>query len=267
MLQFRIAHDDSSGVYDFGANENNRYIAYPELVETLVAYLRREVQRLEQIRDEAILGPRVMGVHLSVNSPSASLLSTMSKPLRATVNCDMGEGFSLFTMGDDEGLMKTIHLANIACGFHASDFSVMNKTVLLAKVNHVLVGAHPSLPDLQGFGRREMAIEPDELASCFVYQVGALDGFLKRHGLPLNHIKPHGAIYGQTARNLDLARAVVGVANIFTGRGARPDTGVAFMGLAGTAHQHAAEELGVPFIAGSISFPCMPVAADITHSE
>ncbi|KAG2080620.1 lamb YcsF family protein [Suillus cothurnatus] len=158
----------------------------------------------------------------------------MSKPLKATVNCDMGEGFSLYTIGDDEGLMKTIHLANVACGFHASDFSVMNKTVALAKSNNVLVGAHPSLPDLQGFGRREMAIEPDELESCFIYQVGALDGFLKRYGLPLNHIKPHGSVYGQTARSIDLARAVVGVA---------------FMGLAGTAHQQAAEELGVPFIA------------------
>ncbi|KAG6373716.1 LamB/YcsF family-domain-containing protein [Boletus reticuloceps] len=146
--------------------------------------------------------------------------------------------------------MKTIHLANIACGFHASDFSVMNRTVVLAKVNNVLVGAHPSLPDLQGFGRREMAIEPDELACCFIYQVGALDGFLKRHGLPLNHIKPHGAVYGQTARNIDLARAVVGVAKVFNGSAPQPDRGVAFMGLAGTAHQQAVEEMGVPFIAG-----------------
>ncbi|KAG1748043.1 lamb YcsF family protein [Suillus lakei] len=162
----------------------------------------------------------------------------MSKPLKATVNCDMGEGFSLYTIGDDEGLMKTIHLANVACGFHASDFSVMNKTVALAKSNNVLVGAHPSLPDLQGFGRREMAIEPDELESCFIYQVGALDGFLKRYGLPMNHIKPHGSVYGQTARSIDLARAVVGVTKIFKASAATPQ-----------AHQQASEELGVPFIA------------------
>ncbi|OJA13653.1 hypothetical protein AZE42_06894 [Rhizopogon vesiculosus] len=168
------------------------------------------------------------------------------KPLKATVNCDMGEGFSLYTMGDDEGLMKTIHLANIA--FLLSDFSVMNKTVALAKSNNVLAGAHPSLPDLQGFGRREMAIEPDELESCFIYQVGALDGFLKRYGLPMNHIKPHGSIYGQTARSIDLARAVVGVTKVFKASAASPQ-GVAFMGLAGTAHQQAAAELGVPFIA------------------
>ncbi|KAF8876278.1 hypothetical protein BD779DRAFT_1698275 [Infundibulicybe gibba] len=166
------------------------------------------------------------------------------RPLKATVNCDMGEGFSLYRLGDDAALMKTIHLANIACGFHASDFSIMNSTVALAKDNNVRVGAHPSLPDLQGFGRREMAITPEELASCFIYQVGALCGFLKRYNLPLNHIKPHGAVYGQTSRSLPLARAVVGVASIFC----EPAQDVAFMGLAGTAHQTAAAEAGVKFI-------------------
>ncbi|KAI0357271.1 lactam utilization protein lamb [Trametes cingulata] len=160
--------------------------------------------------------------------------------IRATVNCDMGEGYSLYKMGDDEALMKTIHLANVACGFHASDFAIMNETVKLAKAHNVLVGAHPSLPDRQGFGRREMAMEPDELASCFIYQVGALTGFLVAHGLTLNHIKPHGAVYGMTARDPALARAAVGVARTF---------GVPFMGLAGTCHQAAAQELGVPFIA------------------
>ncbi|EIW53095.1 lactam utilization protein lamb [Trametes versicolor FP-101664 SS1] len=160
--------------------------------------------------------------------------------IRATLNCDMGEGYSLYKMGDDEALMKTIHLANVACGFHASDFSIMNETVQIAKANNVLVGAHPSLPDKQGFGRREMKMEPDELAACFVYQVGALTGFLLAHGMKLNHIKPHGAVYGMTAREPALARAAVGVAKTFD---------VPFMGLAGTCHQAAAEELGVPFIA------------------
>jgi len=167
-----------------------------------------------------------------------------SPPLKASVNCDMGEGFSLYTIADDEELMKTIHLANIACGFHASDFSIMDKTVALAKSYGVRVGAHPSLPDRQGFGRREMSIEPDELASCFIYQVGALSGFLKRHGLPLNHIKPHGAVYGQTSRSLPLARAVIQVVKIFSDE----HSDVAFVGLSGTAHQTAAEEAGVRFI-------------------
>ncbi|PPQ94929.1 hypothetical protein CVT25_004415 [Psilocybe cyanescens] len=141
----------------------------------------------------------------------------MVTPLKATVNCDMGEGFSLYKIGDDEGLMSHIHLANIACGFHASDFSVMNTTVALAKKHGVAVGAHPSLPDLQGFGRREMAVEP---------------------------IKPHGAVYGQTSRSLPLARAVVEVAKIFS----TPNEQVSFVGIAGSAHQIAAEEMGIRFI-------------------
>ncbi|KAJ3795712.1 lactam utilization protein lamb [Lentinula aff. detonsa] len=165
-------------------------------------------------------------------------------PLRATVNCDLGEGFSLYTLTDDEALMKTIHLANIACGFHASDFTIMDKTVQWAKENSVLVGAHPSLPDRQGFGRREMIMKPEELISCFVYQVGALCGFLQKHGIVLNHIKPHGAIYGQTARSDELARAVVSVCQIFS----TIDHPVSFVGLAGTAHQRAAEDLGIKFI-------------------
>ncbi|KAI0667171.1 LamB/YcsF family-domain-containing protein [Trametes maxima] len=150
--------------------------------------------------------------------------------------------------------MKTIHLANVACGFHASDFSIKNETVRFAKANNVLVGAHPSLPDRQGFGRREMAMcsfrmfckyyaltdQQGELASCFIYQVGALTGFLVAHGMSLNQIKPHGATYGMTARDPSLARAAVGAAKTF---------GVAFMGLAGSCHQVEARKLGVPFIA------------------
>ncbi|KAI0753585.1 lactam utilization protein lamb [Irpex lacteus] len=164
----------------------------------------------------------------------------MSSKLRFTVNCDMGEGCSLYKMGEDEQLMKTIHLANVACGFHASDFVIMDKTVQMAKQNGVRVGAHPSLPDHQGFGRREMKMEPDELNKCFTYQVGALQGFLTKYNVPLNHVKPHGAVYGMMTRDIALARAAAEVAKSF---------GVALMGLAGTYHQQAATELGVPFIA------------------
>ncbi|KAJ6622707.1 LamB/YcsF family protein [Mycena sp. CBHHK59/15] len=165
-------------------------------------------------------------------------------PLKASVNCDMGEGFSLYTICDDEALLRTIHLANVACGFHASDFSIMEKTVSLAKSYGVAVGAHPSYPDRQGFGRREMAMEPDELRSCFVYQIGALAGFLKLHDLSLNHVKPHGAAYGQLARSLPLARAAIAATQAFTTETQK----VAFIGLAGTAHQVAAEEAGIKFI-------------------
>ncbi len=107
-----------------------------------------------------------------------------------TINCDMGEAFGLYRMGDDEALMPLISVANVACGFHASDFNHMRKTVRLAKQHHVKVGAHPSLPDLQGFGRREMKMSRDELANCLIYQVGALKGFLEAEDVALNHIKP-----------------------------------------------------------------------------
>ena len=95
-----------------------------------------------------------------------------------SINCDMGEGYALYRMGDDEGLMPLISIANVACGFHASDFNHMRETVRLAKRLGVRVGAHPSLPDRQGFGRREMAISGEELTNCIIYQVGALKGFL-----------------------------------------------------------------------------------------
>ncbi|KAI0084210.1 lactam utilization protein lamb [Irpex rosettiformis] len=164
----------------------------------------------------------------------------MSAKLKVTVNCDMGEGYSLYKMGEDDQLIQTIHLANVACGFHASDFMIMDKTVLLAKHHNVRVGAHPSLPDRQGFGRREMIMDPDELNKCFTYQVGALTGFLNKYNIPLNHIKPHGAVYGMITRDIHLARASAQVAKSFN---------VPVMGLAGTCHQQAAVELGVPFIA------------------
>src|ERR1700753_1737965 len=105
----------------------------------------------------------------------------------------MGEAFGLYRMGDDEALMPLISVANVACGFHASDFNHMRQTVRLAKRHHVKVGAHPSLPDLQGFGRREMNMSRDELANCIIYQVGALKGFLEAEDMTLNHIKPHGS--------------------------------------------------------------------------
>jgi UPF0271 protein len=112
------------------------------------------------------------------------------------INCDMGESFGLYRIGDDEALMPLISVANVACGFHASDFNHMATTVQDARRHGVRVGAHPSLPDLQGFGRREMVMPREELANCMIYQIGALKGFLDAAGMPLNHIKPHGALYG-----------------------------------------------------------------------
>ncbi|WP_119166607.1 LamB/YcsF family protein [Algihabitans albus] len=144
------------------------------------------------------------------------------------INCDMGESFGLYTMGDDEGLMPHVSVANVACGFHASDFNHMRRTVRLAKAYGVSVGAHPSLPDLQGFGRREMKIGREELANCIIYQIGALKGFLEAEGMPLNHIKPHGALYGMAARNEEAAQAVCDAADVFK---------VPLLGMIDTLHE------------------------------
>ena len=146
----------------------------------------------------------------------------------ATINCDMGEAFGLYRIGDDEALMPLISVANVACGFHASDFNHMRKTVRLARQFDVRVGAHPSLPDLQGFGRREMKMSREELANCIIYQVGALKGFLDAEGLALNHIKPHGALYGMAARDEAVAHAICDAADIFK---------TPIMGMIGTQHE------------------------------
>jgi 5-oxoprolinase (ATP-hydrolysing) subunit A len=144
------------------------------------------------------------------------------------INCDMGESFGLYKMGDDEGMMPYITIANVACGFHASDPTVMARTVRLAKQHKVKVGAHPSLPDLQGFGRREMKMGADELTNCIIYQVGALTGFLEAEGMPLNHIKPHGSLYGMAARDEAVAHAISDAADVFK---------VPIMGMIGTCHE------------------------------
>ncbi len=157
-----------------------------------------------------------------------------------TLNCDMGESFGLYKLGDDAALMPLIHLANVACGFHASDFNHMAKTVRLAKEHGVRVGAHPSLPDLQGFGRREMKISREELRNCVVYQVGALKGFLDAEGMELNHLKPHGSLYGMAARSEDMAHAVADAAEVFK---------VPILGMTGTCHEPVYSQSGYGFIA------------------
>jgi UPF0271 protein len=145
-----------------------------------------------------------------------------------TVNCDMGESFGLYRMGDDAGMMPFIHIANVACGFHASDFNHMRETVRLARRHGVKVGAHPSLPDLQGFGRREMRMDREEMANALIYQIGALVGFLKAEGMVLNHIKPHGSLYGMAARQEHIAQAVCDAADVY---------GVPILGMTGTLHE------------------------------
>lgn len=156
------------------------------------------------------------------------------------INCDMGESFGLYRIGDDAGLMPLIDVANVACGFHASDFNHMRTTVRLAKAHGVKVGAHPSLPDLQGFGRREMKIGREEMTNCLIYQIGALKGFLEAEDVTLNHIKPHGSLYGMAARIADIAHAVCDAADIFK---------VPLFGLSGTLHETIYPARGHRFLA------------------
>jgi UPF0271 protein len=124
------------------------------------------------------------------------------------LNADMGESFGMYKLGYDEEFMEFITSANVACGYHAGDPSVMRKTVQLAKKFNVQVGAHPGLPDLQGFGRREMKMTPDEVYDIVVYQVGALKAFAEAAGLRLHHVKPHGSLYGMAHRMEDVADAI-----------------------------------------------------------
>jgi len=158
----------------------------------------------------------------------------------AIINCDMGEGFGLYKIGDDAGLMPLIDVANVACGFHASDFNHMRNTVRLAKQHGVKVGAHPSLPDLQGFGRREMKIGREEMTNCLIYQIGALKGFLDAEGMVLNHIKPHGSLYGMAARIEDIAHAVADAADIFK---------VPLFGMINSLHEKVYPARGHAFVA------------------
>lgn len=136
----------------------------------------------------------------------------MRKP---TINCDMGEGFGIYSFGDDGACMPFITHANVACGYHASDPGVMWKTVRLAKKHGVAVGAHPGLPDREGFGRREMKLSRAEVAALVMYQTGALTAFLRAEGMELSHIKPHGALFGMAQRYPEVAEGIADAAQLF----------------------------------------------------
>ena len=124
------------------------------------------------------------------------------------LNCDMGESFGAYTIGDDEAVMRSITSANVACGFHAGDPSVIRKTLRLAKAHGVAVGAHPGFPDLVGFGRREIKATPAEVEDAVLYQVSALAGMASSEGLSLQHVKPHGALYTMAVRDAKLSRSI-----------------------------------------------------------
>ena len=132
----------------------------------------------------------------------------MSPTATIDLNCDMGESFGVYRIGSDREICAYITSANIACGFHAGDPLVMERTVTFCIEAGVEVGAHPSVPDFVGFGRRVMAISPDQLRTDFIYQISALRGFIEAQGQTMQHCKPHGAIYNQAANDVELARAI-----------------------------------------------------------
>lgn len=125
------------------------------------------------------------------------------------LNCDLGEGFGAWKMGDDEAILPYISSANVACGFHAGDPRIMDETVRRAKALGVAVGAHPSFPDRVGFGRRNLSVSPEEAYSDVLYQIGALSAFCRGHGVRLNHVKPHGQLYNLAMVDNTLADAIV----------------------------------------------------------
>lgn len=125
------------------------------------------------------------------------------------LNCDMGESFGIWKMGYDEEIMPLIDMANLACGYHASDALNMNKSVALAKKHNVTIGAHPSYQDLVGFGRRSMLCSLQEIKSIVLYQLGALNAFCKAHGTAISYLKPHGALYNDMIKDENIFKAVL----------------------------------------------------------
>lgn len=154
------------------------------------------------------------------------------------LNCDMGESFGAWTMGDDAGVLAHVSSANVACGFHAGDPDTMRRTVALAAAANVAIGAHVSLPDLQGFGRREMHVSTDEAYALTLYQIGALAGFARAAGATLAHVKPHGALYTMAARDAALADAIAHAVRDF-------DAALILVGLAGSELPRAGERVGL----------------------
>ena len=158
--------------------------------------------------------------------------------LKIDLNCDLGESFGNYKIGLDEEVISYISSANVACGFHASDPLVMEKTVEMAKKAGVAVGAHPGFPDLVGFGRRNMNVSCPELKSMVLYQLGALDAFCRKSGIKMQHVKPHGAMYNMAAKDEKMAEAIAEAIAIY-------DPSIILLGLSGSQMLKAGEKVGL----------------------
>lgn len=164
--------------------------------------------------------------------------------LKVDLNSDLGESFGAYKIGMDADILQYVTSANVACGFHAGDPIVMEETVRLAKKASAAVGAHPGYPDLQGFGRRNMICTPKEVKAYVNYQLGALLAFTRAAEIPLQHCKPHGALYNMAAKDKALAAAIAeAVADV--------DAGIILLGLAGSAMTEAGKEAGLR-VAGEV---------------
>lgn len=162
----------------------------------------------------------------------------MAVLMKIDLNCDLGESFGTYKLGDDDKIMPYISSANIACGFHAGDPQIMVKTVRMAIKFGVAVGAHPGYPDLQGFGRRAMQLAEDEIESTVLYQIAALQGIAKAEGTQLCHVKPHGALYNLASINRSCANAIARAVAKFNGN-------LVLVALAGSELIKAGKEYGL----------------------
>lgn len=157
---------------------------------------------------------------------------------RVDLNSDLGESFGRYTLGMDDKIIPLITSANVACGYHASDPVVMGKTIALAKEAGIRVGAHPGFPDLMGFGRRNMAVSPQEATAYTTYQLGALDAFCRSYGVKMQHVKPHGAFYNMAAKDYELSKAICEAIAEF-------DKNLIVLALSGGELAHAAKDMGL----------------------
>lgn len=158
--------------------------------------------------------------------------------LKVDLNCDLGESFGRYKLGLDEEIIPLISSANVACGFHASDPVVMQKTIKMAKQSDIQVGAHPGFLDLMGFGRRNMDISTEEAKAYVKYQLGGLYAFCKGENMEIQHVKPHGALYNMAGKNYDLAKAICEAIYEF-------DKNIILLGLSGSQLIKAGEDTGL----------------------
>ncbi len=178
---------------------------------------------------------------LNSHRPSSIVHRPTNTMRTIDINCDMGESFGPWKMGDDEAIMSYITSANVACGAHAGDPDVMVATVRLAKKFGVSVGAHPGYPDLRGFGRRLLSMSRDEVVNMLLYQLGALWGIARADGVELRHVKPHGALYNRACEDRALADAVVEAVWRFS-------KSVALVGLPGSQVELSTRERGLEYL-------------------